>query len=174
MDPIELEPPLDLVAVSTACDIVPVDGENRVLTHFGLKRVNNNPRPGIKAMLQMANVKRTLGVTELVFTVEPRINAAGRIEHGRQAVELLLAKDQAQADAMGVRVDGNNVARQELDRETTRAALELFTIDPALRDSWSTVVFNEEWHKGVIGIVEGRGFRAQCAGLRCVRGHQCM
>ncbi|MBK6370855.1 MAG: single-stranded-DNA-specific exonuclease RecJ [Flavobacteriales bacterium] len=156
VDPIELEPLLDLVAVSTACDIVPVDGENRVLTHFGLKRVNNNPRPGIKAMLQMANVKRTLGVTELVFTVGPRINAAGRIEHGRQAVELLLAKDQAQADAMGVRVDGNNVARQELDRETTRAALELFTIDPALRDSWSTVVFNEEWHKGVIGIVASR------------------
>ncbi len=73
----ELEPLLDLVVVSTACDIVPVDGENRVLAHFGLKRLNNNPRPGIKAMMQMANVKKQLGVTDLVFTIGPRINAAG-------------------------------------------------------------------------------------------------
>lgn len=152
----ELEPLLDLVAVSTACDIVPVDGENRVLTHFGLKRVNLDPRPGIKAMMQMANVKRKLGVSELVFTIGPRINAAGRIEHGRQAVELLLARDQAQAEHIGVRVDGNNTARQELDKDITRSALDHIEQDDFVREAWSTVVFNEAWHKGVIGIVASR------------------
>lgn len=156
VDAAELSPLLDLVAVSTACDIVPVTGENRILTHFGLKRVNTDPRPGIKAMLQMANVKKRLGVTELVFTVGPRINAAGRIEHGRQAVELLLAKDQAQADQIGLRVDGNNSQRQELDKDITRAALDHIAQDDILRDSWSTVIFNEAWHKGVIGIVASR------------------
>lgn len=152
----ELEPLLDLVAVSTACDIVPVTGENRVLTHHGLKRVNLEPRAGIKAMMQMANVKKKLGVSELVFTIGPRINAAGRIEHGRQAVELLLAKDQAQAEHIGVRVDGNNTARQELDKDITRSALDHIEQDPFIRDAWSTVVFNEAWHKGVIGIVASR------------------
>lgn len=152
----ELESLLDLVAVSTACDIVPVTGENRVLTHYGLKRVNLEPRPGIKAMMQMANVKKKLGVSELVFTIGPRINAAGRIEHGRQAVELLLAKDQSQADHIGVRVDGNNTARQELDKDITRSALDSIEQDPFIRDAWSTVVFNETWHKGVIGIVASR------------------
>lgn len=156
IDRADLEPLLDLVAVSTACDIVPVTGENRVLTHFGLKRVNLDPRPGIKSMMQMANVKKKLGVTELVFTIGPRINAAGRIEHGRQAVELLLAKDQAQADQMGLRVDGNNTARQELDKDITRSALEHIEQDAFVREAWSTVVFNEAWHKGVIGIVASR------------------
>ncbi|HRH71114.1 MAG TPA: single-stranded-DNA-specific exonuclease RecJ [Flavobacteriales bacterium] len=156
IDASELEPLLDLVAVSTACDIVPVTGENRILTHFGLKRINNEPRPGIKSMMQMAHVKKKLGVTELVFTIGPRINAAGRIEHGRQAVELLLAKDQAQADQMGLRVDGNNTARQELDKDMTREALDHIAQDSFLRDAWSTVVFNGTWHKGVIGIVASR------------------
>lgn len=152
----ELEPLLDLVAVSTACDIVPVTGESRVLTHFGLKRVNHDPRPGIKVMMQMANVKRRLGVSELVFIIGPRINAAGRIEHGRQAVELLLAKDQAQAEHIGVRVDGNNTARQELDKSITESALGHIEQDDFVRGAWSTVVFNENWHKGVIGIVASR------------------
>ncbi|MEZ4790165.1 MAG: single-stranded-DNA-specific exonuclease RecJ [Flavobacteriales bacterium] len=152
----EIETLLDLVAVSTACDIVPVTGENRVLTHFGLKQVNHDPRPGIKAMMQMANVKRRLGVSELVFTIGPRINAAGRIEHGRLAVELLLARDQEQADQIGLRVDGNNTARQELDKSITESALERFATDEGLREAWSTVVFDAGWHKGVIGIVASR------------------
>jgi len=152
----ELEALLDLVAVSTACDIVPVTGENRVLTHFGLKRVNLEPRPGIKVMMQMANVKKKLGVSELVFTIGPRINAAGRIEHGRQAVELLLAKDQAQAEHIGLRVDGNNTARQELDKDITRSALDHIEQYERMQDAWSTVLYNETWHKGVIGIVASR------------------
>lgn len=152
----ELETLLDLVAVSTACDIVPVTGENRVLTHFGLQRVNLDPRPGIKVMMQMANVKKRLGVSELVFTIGPRINAAGRIEHGRQAVELLLAKDQAQAEHIGLRVDGNNTARQELDKDITRSALDHIEQDETMQEAWSTVLYNEAWHKGVIGIVASR------------------
>lgn len=156
IEEIELDNLLDLVVVSTACDIVPVNGENRVLAHYGLRRVNSDPRPGIKAMMQMANVKRQLGITEIVFTIGPRINAAGRIEHGRQAVELLLAKDQAQADQMGLRVDGSNTARQELDKDMTGDAVEMVANDPMLRDAWSTLVFNPEWHKGVVGIVASR------------------
>ena len=152
----DLVPLLDLVAVSTACDIVPVNGENRVLAHYGLKRLNDEPRPGIKSMMGMANVKKRLGVTDLVFTIGPRINAAGRIEHGKQAVELLLAHDQQQADEMGLRVDGNNSQRQELDKEMTREALEHIADDLVLRDAWSTVVFNADWHKGVVGIVASR------------------
>lgn len=152
----DLEPSLDLVAVSTACDIVPVTGENRVLTHHGLKRLNDAPRPGFKAMMGMANVKKRLGVTDLVFAIGPRINAAGRIEHGKQAVELLLAHEQQQADEMGLRVDGNNSHRQELDKEMTREALENIAGDEVLRDAWSTVVFNPKWHKGVVGIVASR------------------
>jgi len=152
----DLEPLLDLVAVSTACDIVPVTGENRILAHFGLQRLNDEPRPGMKAMMGMANVKKRLTVTDLVFTIGPRINAAGRVEHGRQAVELLLAHEQGLADNIGLRVDGNNSHRQELDKEITREALEHIAADQLLHDPWSTVVFHNTWHKGVVGIVASR------------------
>ncbi len=154
--PTELEVLLDLVAVSTACDIVPITGENRVLAHFGLKRLNDDPRPGIKAMLGMANVKRRLNVTDLVFIIGPRINAAGRIEHGRQAVELLLSHDLAQAEEIGNRVNANNITRQDLDKRITTEALELIASTDELREAWSTVLFHPEWHKGVIGIVASR------------------
>lgn len=152
----DLEPLLDLVAVSIACDIVPVTDENRVLAHAGLTWLNDHPRPGIQVMLELANVKRRLSVTDLVFSIGPRINAAGRIEHGRQAVELLLAQDGAQAQDIGKRVDLNNSARQELDKAITRAALEQLTTHPDVRDAWSTVVYHEGWHKGVVGIVASR------------------
>lgn len=152
----ELEPLLDLVAVSTACDIVPVNGENRILTKAGLDRLNTNPRPGLRAMMDMAGVKRRLDVGDLVFSIGPRINAAGRVEHGRQAVELLLAHDPQQAASIGARVNGNNVQRQELDKDITREALEQIAAEPFLHDSWSTVVFSPGWHKGVIGIVASR------------------
>ncbi|MBK8583607.1 MAG: single-stranded-DNA-specific exonuclease RecJ [Flavobacteriales bacterium] len=148
---------LDLVAVSIGCDIVPVDGENRVLAHFGLKRLNEEePRPGIKALLGMSNFSRKLTITDLVFVLGPRINAAGRIEHGQQAVELLLAKSANEAENIGKRIDGNNSARQDLDKAITEEALDLFATDPFLQDSWSTVVFNPNWHKGVVGIVASR------------------
>lgn len=152
----DLEPLLDLVAVSTACDIVPVTGENRVLAHHGLKWINHAPRPGIRVMLDMANVKKRLCVTDLVFSLGPRINAAGRIEHGSQAVELLLAHTEAHAVEVGRRIDLHNSQRQELDKEITRSALDQLATEEVLRDAWSTVVFDKAWHKGVIGIVASR------------------
>jgi len=153
----EVEELMDLVAVSIGCDIVPLDGENRVLAHFGLKRLNDaEPRPGIKAILGLSNFKRKLSIMDLVFTLGPRINAAGRIEHGQQAVELLLAKADSEAENIATRIDGNNSARQELDKAITEEALELFETDDFLRDAWSTVVFNKNWHKGVVGIVASR------------------
>ena len=152
----DLEPLLDLVAVSTACDIVPVVGENRILAHFGLKWLNDAPRPGFRAMMGMAHVRKRLSITDLGFSIGPRINAAGRIEHGRQAVELLLAKDQALAEQMALRVDSNNVQRQELDKTITQQALDDITSDTVGHTAWSTVVYRQEWHKGVIGIVASR------------------
>lgn len=152
----ELEPLLDLVAVSTACDIVPVIDENRVLVHLGLRRLNEHPRPGLRAMMEMSTLRREATVTDLVFVIGPRINAAGRIEHGRQAVELLLAHDLPQAQQMGLRIDRNNTERQGLDKDITRQALEMIEGDGALRAAWSTVLFRKDWHKGVIGIVASR------------------
>lgn len=152
----DLEAVLDLVAISTACDIVPVTGENRILSHFGLKQLNDHPRPGVRAMMGMANVKKRLGIGDLVFTIGPRINAAGRIEHGRLAVELLLAHDDQQAQALAPLIDGNNIQRQELDRNMTQEALSRIADDPALLEAWSTVIFDKAWHKGVVGIVASR------------------
>ncbi|MBK6341547.1 MAG: single-stranded-DNA-specific exonuclease RecJ [Flavobacteriales bacterium] len=152
----DLESSLDLVAISTACDIVPVTGENRILSHFGLKQINDQPRHGVRAIMGMAGVKKRLGVGDLVFAIGPRINAAGRIEHGRQAVELLLAHDEKHAASAAALVDGNNSHRQELDRSITEEALACFDDDAWLREAWSTVVFSKNWHKGVVGIVASR------------------
>jgi single-stranded-DNA-specific exonuclease len=151
----ELEPLLDLVAVSTACDIVPVTGENRVLAAMGLQRLNRQPRPGLKALLQAANVKRELGVTDLVFTLGPRINAAGRVEHGKLAVELLLSKNLERAEDVAKRINRNNSQRQDLDKEMTRQAMEQANTI-GFGDTWSTVVYDAQWHKGVVGIVASR------------------
>lgn len=152
----DLEPLLDLVAVSTACDIVPVTGENRVLAHLGLQRLNLHPRPGLKAMMELSTLRKQATVTDLVFIIGPRINAAGRIEHGRQAVELLLSHDMNAAQGIGARIDKNNTERQGLDKDITRQALEMIEGDVALRAAWSTVLFRNDWHKGVIGIVASR------------------
>lgn len=153
----ELEELLDLVAISIGCDIVPVTGENRVLAHFGLRRLNRmEPRPGIKALLGLSHFTRDLTITDLVFVLGPRINAAGRIEHGQQAVELLLAKEANEAENIARRIDANNAARQDLDKAITEQALNMLGEDPSLQDSWSTVVFNPDWHKGVVGIVASR------------------
>lgn len=153
----ELEALLDLVAVSIACDIVPLDGENRTLAHFGLKQLNSGrKRPGIQALLNLSNINKALSIMDLVFVLGPRINAAGRIEHGQQAVELLLARNGNEAGNIAKRVDANNATRQGLDKAITEQALGLFDSDAFLRDAWSTVVFNKEWHKGVVGIVASR------------------
>ncbi len=153
----DVQQTLDLVAVSIGCDIVPLTGENRTLAYFGLQYLNGKvKRPGIQALLNMSNTTKPLTIGDLVFVLGPRINAAGRIEHGQQAVELLLAKDDKEAANIAKRVDGNNAARQELDRGATDEALAMFGTEAYLRDAWSTVVYNPEWHKGVIGIVASR------------------
>ncbi|MCO5276076.1 MAG: single-stranded-DNA-specific exonuclease RecJ [Flavobacteriales bacterium] len=160
----DLEELLDLVAVSIACDIVPLDGENRTLAYFGLKQLNKpRKRPGIQALLDLSTGRKSpmaankpLTVTELVFVLGPRINAAGRIEHGQQAVELLLARTSTEAANIAQRVDSNNATRQGLDKSITEQALEMFETEDYLKDAWSSVVFNKDWHKGVVGIVASR------------------
>lgn len=153
----DLEELLDLVAISIGCDIVPLDGENRTLAHFGLRQLNNGKkRHGIQALLDLSNIRKPLTVMDLVFVLGPRINAAGRIEHGQQAVELLLAKTGEEAANIAKRVDSNNATRQGLDKAITSEALGMFETDAFLKDSWSSVVFNPKWHKGVVGIVASR------------------
>ena len=165
-----LESYLDLVAVSIASDIVPITGENRILAFYGLKIINSKPRPGIEAILRYSNVckengqyanngfffNRELTINDLVFLVGPRINAAGRIESGKKSVELLVTKDIEDALTVGALVNNNNIERKSLDTFATQQALEYIANDDFLSKSKSTVVYNPEWHKGVIGIVASR------------------
>ncbi|HNP47671.1 MAG TPA: single-stranded-DNA-specific exonuclease RecJ [Bacteroidia bacterium] len=147
---------LDLVAVSTAADIVPIVGENRVLVYHGLQWLNKNPRPGIKAILDLAQVKRELTVNDIVFIIGPRINAAGRIQDARQAVDLLISANAAQALFEGKNIDEKNVERRNLDLNITEHALRIIQEDSLFSKRKSTVLFHPEWNKGVIGIVASR------------------
>ncbi len=152
----EIEKYLDLVAISIAADIVPVTGENRILTHFGLKTLNANPRPGIKAILDAGGYKRELTVNDVVFLIAPRINAAGRMEHGKHAVELLISNDPAIAKSNTERINKKNEDRRDVDKTITEEALEIISNDKNFANRKSTVVYNPKWHKGVIGIVASR------------------
>lgn len=150
----DLLPYLDLVATAIAADIVPITGENRILAKFGLEVINSNPRPGIKALIQ--NVKKQkLSITDVVFIIAPRINAAGRIKHGNYAVELLTEFDLDQASAFAAQIETFNVDRKDLDKQITQEALlQIQTNDET--EKFTTVVYQEDWHKGVIGIVASR------------------
>lgn len=150
----DLAPFLDLVATAIAADIVPITGENRVLAHFGLQVINSNPRPGIKALIHQIK-KKTLEITDVVFIIAPRINAAGRIKHGNHAVELLTEFDFDQAQQFASEIEKYNAERKDLDKLITKEALNQI-IDNAEQTRFSTVVFQEDWHKGVIGIVASR------------------
>ena len=152
----QLEQYLDLVAISTAADIVPIVGENRVLVYFGLHWLNKNPRPGIKAILELAQVKRELNVSDVVFIIGPRINAAGRIQDARQAVDLLISANRSDALFEGGKINESNVERRTLDLSITEHALLLVQEDPLFSRKKSTVLFHPSWHKGVIGIVASR------------------
>jgi single-stranded-DNA-specific exonuclease len=147
---------LDLVAVSIAADIVPITGENRILAHYGLEIINKNPRPGIKALLDSNQLNKTLTISSLVFVLGPRINAAGRIEHGSKAVELLSCEDEEQALPFAKAINETNTQRKDLDLGTTSEALQMMEIDPLTPFKKSTVIFSNRWHKGVIGIVASR------------------
>lgn len=152
----EIERYLDLVAVSTAADIVPIVGENRILVYHGLQWLNRNPRPGIKAILDLAQVKRELTVNDIVFIIGPRINAAGRIQDARQAVDLLISANAAQALFEGKNIDEKNSERRSLDLNITEHALRIIQEDSRFAHRKSTVLFHADWHKGVIGIVASR------------------
>ena len=145
---------LDLVATAIAADIVPITGENRILAHYGMKVINEAPRPGIQALLKSSN-KELLTITDVVFTIAPRINAAGRMEHGQFAVDLLTEKDPSKASQMAEEIDSFNLSRREMDASITREALEQIE-QKNEKESFSTVVYDENWHKGVIGIVASR------------------
>lgn len=145
---------LDLVATAIAADIVPITGENRVLAKFGLEVINTNPRPGIKALIQQVK-KKVLTITDVVFVVAPRINAAGRIKHGNEAVALLTEYDLEQAEQFAAEIEQHNSDRKELDKQITKEAL-LQIEENKEQNRFSTVVYQENWHKGVIGIVASR------------------
>ena len=152
----QIEQYLDLVAVSIAADIVPITGENRILAFFGLQRLNREPRPGIKAILELSGFKKELTISDVVFSIAPRINAAGRIEHGTKAVELLISKNEDLASFLGDDINENNITRKGLDSQITEHALQIVELDPDFLTRKSTVVYHPEWHKGVIGIVASR------------------
>ena len=147
---------LDLLAISISADIVPITGENRVMAHFGLQSINQSPRPGIKALLTTAQCDKKLNITDLVFVIAPRINAAGRIEHANYAVELLLETDGDKALEKAKKINDQNLTRRDLDKDITASALALIKEDESFQHKKSTVVYQEDWHKGVIGIVASR------------------
>ncbi|AWK03248.1 single-stranded-DNA-specific exonuclease RecJ [Flavobacterium crocinum] len=150
----DLVPYLDLVATAIAADIVPITGENRVLAYFGLKVINSEPRPGIKALTHQVK-KKVLDITDVVFIISPRINAAGRIKHGNHAVELLTEFDFEQAQQFASEIEQYNADRKDLDKKITKEAFQQI-LQNNEEERFSTVVFQEDWHKGVIGIVASR------------------
>jgi single-stranded-DNA-specific exonuclease len=147
-------PYLDLVATAIAADIVPMTGENRVLAYYGLQVINNDPRPGIKALIHQIK-KQSLDITDVVFIIAPRINAAGRIKHGNHAVELLTEFDFEQAQQFASEIEQYNSDRKELDKQITKEGL-LQIENNNEKERFTTVVYQEDWHKGVIGIVASR------------------
>jgi len=152
--PEDLMPYLDLVATAIGADIVPINGENRVLAYFGLHVINTKARPGIQAILNQVE-KTELTITDVVFIIAPRINAAGRMEHGNFAVALLTEEDYELAKVHAVNIDNYNLERRETDKEITEAALLQIEAHKE-QERLTTVVYHESWHKGVIGIVASR------------------
>jgi single-stranded-DNA-specific exonuclease len=147
---------LDLVAVSIASDIVPITGENRVLAYFGLKRLNESPRTGLREIIREADVCRALTIEDVVFKIGPRINAAGRMETGSRAVELLIANDTKVATGISKEINNYNIERRSVDRVITTEAMRMISEDQRAVNAKTTVLFNPSWKKGVIGIVASR------------------
>ena len=152
-----LLPLLDLLVVSIASDLVSVVGENRILAHFGLKCLNENPRKGLLAMINLSGLDPShITIDDIVFKIGPRINAAGRMESGRIAVELLTAEDDATAMRIGNEINEHNNERKNIDREITQEALEMVRSGNCMPAENATIVYNPMWHKGVVGIVASR------------------
>ncbi|MBP1675113.1 MAG: recombinase RecJ [Bacteroidetes bacterium] len=147
---------LDLVAVSIASDIVPLTGENRVLAYFGLKQLNESPRTGLKEIIREADVCHALTIEDVVFKIGPRINAAGRMEAGSKAVELLISSDTRLATGISKEINSYNIERRNVDRSITTEAMRMISDDLRNVNAKTTVLFNPGWKKGVIGIVASR------------------
>jgi single-stranded-DNA-specific exonuclease len=148
---------LDLVATAIAADIVPITGENRILAYYGIKQANENPSAGIKALMQLSGFQKgIIHVNTLVFVVAPRINAAGRMDDAKKAVQLFIEQDYDQALKLAELLHNDNNERKEADSSITEQALSLIDSDPELTERYSTVVFQPGWHKGVVGIVASR------------------
>lgn len=153
----QLTPLLDLVAVSVASDIVPIMGENRVLTYHGLKQLNSNPSIGLKSIIDICGLsEKGITVGDIVFKIGPRINASGRIQNGKEAVELLIEKDFSAALEKANQINQYNETRKDLDKTMTEEANNIVDKLEGLQSRRSIVLFNEDWHKGVIGIVASR------------------
>jgi len=157
LDSSVLEPLLDLQVVSIASDLVSMTGENRILAHFGLKRLNENPRHGLLAMINLSKLEPGhVTIDDIVFKIGPRINAAGRMESGRLAVELLTATDDKTASRIGEEINNSNNERKSIDREITQQALDMVANGTALETENVTIVYDPTWNKGVVGIVASR------------------
>ena len=153
----QLTPLLDLVAVSVASDIVPIMGENRILTYHGLKQINSNPSVGLRAIIDVCGLSdKEITVGDIVFKIGPRINASGRIQNGKEAVELLVEKDFSTALEKANQINQYNETRKDLDKTMTEEANKIVEQLEDLSERRTIVIFNEEWHKGVIGIVASR------------------
>jgi len=154
----DLENYLDLVAVSIAADIVPMTGENRIMTFHGLRRLNTNPNMGLRAIMRICGLTgREITISDVIFKIGPRINASGRMQSGREAVDLLVARDAADAYAKALEIDRYNQDRKELDKQITEEAQALLEARGEIADSKKAIVmYNEDWHRGIIGIVASR------------------
>jgi single-stranded-DNA-specific exonuclease len=149
-------PYLDLVATAIAADIVPITGENRVLAYYGLKQVNDTPNSGIRALMQLAGISKQMSINNLVFVIAPRVNAAGRMDDARKAVQLFIEKDYPAALAYAEMLHNDNADRREADSAITEEALAVIEKDENGKHRKTTVVYQEHWHKGVVGIVASR------------------
>jgi len=147
---------LDLVATAIAADIVSMTGENRILAYYGVKKVNENPCAGIKALMNLAGVKKEMHITNLVFVIAPRINAAGRMDDAKKAVQLFIEQDPEKAMELAGLLHSDNTDRREADSSITQEALAILEADESLKNKKTTVVYQPHWHKGVVGIVASR------------------
>ncbi len=148
---------LDLVVVSIASDIVPITGENRVLAYYGLKKLNSNPGIGLQTIINFAGINGTeITISDIVFKIGPRLNASGRIEHGKKSVQIMVASSEDKSDLLGEEIDSFNEIRKTLDRDITQEALDMIESNAEMENMKSTVLYNRDWHKGVVGIVASR------------------
>lgn len=147
---------IDLVAIAIAADIVPMTGENRVLAYYGLKKINESPSPGIQAIIKLAGVQKQMFITNVVFMIAPRVNAAGRMDDAKKAVQLFIEQDPDKAMQFAEMLHSDNSDRREMDSSITEEALEMILKDVKNDNKKTTVVYQEHWHKGVVGIVASR------------------